>query len=237
MRDRILPIRTHKICLRSCHYTGRTSMLNPQSQRVLHKRPEFMRFIKDEKTVEILKDQNHYPILKILKKESMTVKELEKAYGEETNKRKSNKTIYRYLKTLEDANLVIPAGQLVTTGKTATETIYARSAMAFYLVGEAGTWCEGERGKRIMTGIEKMLGPLFNNKEVSVEKLSQLIGLYEKQKLSEMEKLAEVVGDGMSEIIEEFDFKDIGHILEFSSFIAGLKANQDILERVESCFH
>lgn len=212
-------------------------MFDTQSQRVLHKRSEFMRFIKDEKTIEILKDQNHYPILKILKKEPMTVKELEKAYEEETNKRKSNKTIYRYLKTLEDANLVIPAGQLVTTGKTATETIYARSAIAFYLVGEAGTWCEGERGKRIMIGIEKMLGPQFNNKKVSVDKLSQLIGTYEKQKLSEMEKLAEIVGDGMSDIIEEFDFKDISHILEFSSFIVGLKANSDILDRVESCFH
>ncbi len=93
--------------------------------------PDPEKLIRNElKTLEILKDQNHYPILKILKKEPMTVKELENAYEEETSKRKSNKTIYRYLKTLEDANLVIPAGQLVITGKTATETIYARSAMA-----------------------------------------------------------------------------------------------------------
>ena len=105
-------------------------------RRVLVKKPSFLKIIRSEKTIGILKDQNHYPILKILKKapDGKTVKELEEAYEKETGKKKSNKTIYRYLKTLEEAELVISAGQLVVSGKTATETIYARSAIAFFFM-------------------------------------------------------------------------------------------------------
>ena len=64
-------------------------------RRVLVKKPSFLLVIRDENIIEVLKDQNHYPILKILKKEPMTVKELEDAYEKKTGKKRSKKTNYR----------------------------------------------------------------------------------------------------------------------------------------------
>ena len=48
-----------------------------------------------------------------------------------SNYLKSDKTIYRYVKELSNAGLIVPGGQRVLTGKTATETIYMRKARIF----------------------------------------------------------------------------------------------------------
>ncbi|MHA2251157.1 MAG: hypothetical protein ACXAD7_12405 [Candidatus Kariarchaeaceae archaeon] len=205
-------------------------------RRVLVKKPSFLKIIRDDKIIEVLKDQNHYPILKILKKEPMTVKELEEAYEKETGKKKSNKTIYRYLKTLEESELVISAGQLVISGKTATETIYARSAIAFFFMVEGDEDCDDCDKDLITQGIGIFLSPLFGNKTVSNEKLSKLMKDYDLFKMDELEKLSNNVEDKISDIFQKIDFKQIGSILEFSSLIAGLKADFNLLERMEDCF-
>lgn len=205
-------------------------------RRVIHSKPEFMKLISDDKIIEIISDKNHHPILKILKKEPMTVKELEVAYEEETGKKKSNKTIYRYLKTLEDNGLVMSAGQLVITGKTATESIYARTARAFFLIGKGKSCYEGAKGDKVAQGIGFILSPLYDNKKANSEKLKQIIQEYEDTQLKQIEKFSENVGDEILDIIEDVDFKVIQQILEFSTLFAGLKANPGLMDRVEACF-
>ncbi|MCG3226759.1 MAG: winged helix-turn-helix transcriptional regulator [Candidatus Heimdallarchaeota archaeon] len=95
---------------------------------------------KDAKTEEkksvlktnLLSDPLYSPILTALKKGPLTVRELEKEYKKLADDPKSDKTLYRYLKFLEKAGLVAPAGQRVTVGKTATEALYSRTAKLFY---------------------------------------------------------------------------------------------------------
>ncbi|NPD89567.1 MAG: winged helix-turn-helix transcriptional regulator [Asgard group archaeon] len=83
-------------------------------------------------TSNLLIDPLYSPILTALKKGPLTVRELEIEYKKLANEPKSDKTLYRYLKFLEKAGLVTPAGQRVTVGKTATEALYARTAKLFF---------------------------------------------------------------------------------------------------------
>ena len=50
---------------------------------------KFMQFVSDPDILKILTDKNHYPILKLLKVEVSTVRELEERYEEATGKKKS----------------------------------------------------------------------------------------------------------------------------------------------------
>lgn len=82
---------------------------------------------------EIHANRDYYPIMNILLQGPKTVRELTAAYAKWCKERgspkpKSDKTIYRYLKNLGKHGLVVPAGKRVAFGKTATETLYARSA-------------------------------------------------------------------------------------------------------------
>ncbi len=205
--------------------------------RVLSYKPEFMKFIWDDNTMKILKDQNHYPILKILRNEPLTVKELVIAYAEDTGKEKSNKTIYRYLKTFEEAGLIIPAGQLVVTGKTATETIYGRSARAFFLAGNKFIGNkESGISAPVSLALGKLLSPLFENKSANVEKLMTLMNDYSKQSIMELENLANLVGDDMMELIADYDLKEISTILEFTLMFSYFKANPETIKRLADCY-
>ena len=113
--------------------------------------PLGLKIVDDEKGLQTLKDPNLYPIVAILREKPMTVKEIEIAYSEEAKKHdthepKSDKTIYRYLKTLEDAGLVTPAGQRVVIGKTATETLFSRTAHIFLTTVEKSKWWDSKEG-------------------------------------------------------------------------------------------
>ena len=98
--------------------------------------PEIVKIVCEEDKLALLKDPKYVPIIKMLRKRPMTVKEIEAEYNqgfEDESDKKSDKTLYRYLKELENAALVIPTGQRVVIGRTATETLYGRTAKIFYL--------------------------------------------------------------------------------------------------------
>lgn len=211
-------------------------METPQVRRIISFKPIFMKFIKDEKTLKLVKDKNHFPILKLLKKEPMTVKELEEEYELLTEKKKSNKTIYRYLKTLEEAGLVVPAGNLVTTGKTATETIYARTAMGFYMKGSDHCFWDTEKADRIVENVGFLLEPLFEGKKADMKKLA--IIMENQSDCSEMglEDLVKEVEDKNIHTMQDCDLDEINIILKFTGLFAGLIKNPNIVEELKSCY-
>ncbi len=95
--------------------------------------PAPMMNIQDWETYDIHRHRDYFPILNILLQGPMTVRDLTAAYNKwckehGSPKPKSDKTIYRYLRTLGEYGLVVPAGRRVVFGKTATETLYARAA-------------------------------------------------------------------------------------------------------------
>ena len=210
-------------------------MESQQVNRVITFKPKFIEFIRDPEIIEILRDKNHFPILKLLKKSPMTVRELEEGYEEETGKKKSNKTIYRYLKTLEEAQLVRPAGNQVITGKTATETIYARTALAFYMKDDGEKWWNSESSLSLVENVGKMLGPIFSG-SCDVEKLRKLMKEFSMKGEEQLEFIAEKIGDDLAKAFIDKEFDEITGALKFTSMFAALKSMPNALDEIESCF-
>ncbi|MFV2015972.1 MAG: winged helix-turn-helix domain-containing protein [Candidatus Heimdallarchaeota archaeon] len=208
----------------------------PEVRRIIYFQPIFMKFIKDPKVTELIKDKHHYPILKILKQQTMTVKELEDAYEEDTGKKKSNKTIYRYLKSLENAGLVRPAGHLVTTGKTANETIFSRTAMAFYSIDEHDDFWSTESARKIAVNVCILLKPLFGNNKCDSDKMLEVLKQHTSSMTEQLQTLVAEVEEEITESIRDCNLDEINYVLKLSSYFASVKKDSELLTRIEACY-
>ena len=209
----------------------------PEIKRIITFQPIFMKFISDPKVTELIKDKHHYPILKILQQQPMTVKELEEEYEEFTGKKKSNKTIYRYLKSLEIEGLVRAAGNLVTTGKTATETIFARTAMAFYSIDEHDDFWSTESANKIASNVCILLRPLFKNKKCDEARLLEVLKQHSNSMTDQLKTLVTEVEEEITESIRDCSLDEINYVLKLSSYFATIKNDSDLINRLEACYY
>ncbi|MFX0062909.1 MAG: hypothetical protein ACFFC7_12085 [Candidatus Hermodarchaeota archaeon] len=110
-------------------------------------RPLPVKYIQQE---EFEMARKYNPIIRALRNQTMTVKEIHSFYRDpEKDRPVSIKTIYQILKRLEEKGLVAVAGRRMTEDSRLTEKLYAATAKVFFLDDiEANREClESERGR------------------------------------------------------------------------------------------
>jgi DNA-binding transcriptional ArsR family regulator len=203
--------------------------------------PLGLKIVDDEKSLQILKDPNLFPIIAILRKQPMTVKEIESAYSEEAKKHdthepKSDKTIYRYLKTLEDAGLVTPAGQRVVIGKTATETLFSRTAHIFLTIAEESKWWGSKDGQEFVKKIGFPVGYNLGDYEPSIECLTKFMVRLDNARETEFANLAAAED---AQLISQLSGKDWHHITKLLFYIGLFSVflkQPELIEDLRRCF-
>lgn len=210
-------------------------------QDIVDYKPIMLKVIDDEKTLKILNNSNYGVIISILRKKPMTVQEIKKSYDREakmcdTINQKSAKTIYRYLKVLEEAGMVVVAGQRVIIGKTASEKLYMRTAKIFEPRHKQIDWL-GEDGKkwaqRFGTLVSRMLK---TNQEPSVERLQEFFEKWRKAKSIALDKMASTAPDDAMEIIASGDLRELSQIIGRVYIFGPLMNQPDLLEQMRHCF-
>ncbi|MFW9916037.1 MAG: hypothetical protein ACFFGZ_10560 [Candidatus Thorarchaeota archaeon] len=171
---------------------------------ILEYYPSLIKVI-DSKTMRILSDPKYSPLTLALMKGPMTIKELEKAYNAIAETPKSDKTLYRYLRTLTEAGLVANAGQRVIIGKRATEILYSRTARMFYTTEEEQCeWDEAEK-KVIFQLLKEVLG-----EETPPKKdLERILTRFNRSRENTIAKIGELTeSDELSRLIEDIEWHD-----------------------------
>ena len=202
--------------------TPKTKPKNQQEFKdVITYEPVGLKIIDDEKGLQVLKDPNLFPIVAILRQKPMTVKEIEIAYSEEakkydTHEPKSDKTIYRYLKTLEEAGLVRPAGQRVVIGKTATETLFSRTAHIFLTTVEKSKWWESKEGLEFVKKIGNPVAYNIGDFEPDIPCLVKFMARLDDAKERELANLASAKD---KRLISQLSGKDWHHITKLMYYI------------------
>lgn len=212
-----------------------------EQQDVITFKPERIKIIYDKKTNEVLYDPNHLPIIRVLRKSPMTVREIEKAYAKEAKnsdeiEAKSDKTIYRYLKVLEKADLVVPAGQRVVIGKTATETLFSRTAEVFMTGQTEADYWSCETGKELAKKLALMLSRLFGNGEANIDCIVKFMNEFDLEGNKQIVGLVEGADDDMVDLITSIDWAYKDKILNYVSMLAVALKNPEIFEKLRSCF-
>lgn len=187
-----------------------------------------VKIIRERDTITLFYIPNYYVIIIALRQRPMTVRDLKQAiqdYAEKYGGIKpiGVKSIYRYLKVLEEAGLVVPAGQRVVAGKMVNETLFARTGQIFLLFNLKPDWWLTTEGKKVAKRIGKLMAFSFNAKAPPVKALQDLFVRYEAKRQSVLEELATKGDKEMLEILAssslEEHFRIEAYVGSFVSFI------------------
>jgi hypothetical protein len=210
-------------------------------QDVITFKPERIKIIYDKKINEVLLDPNHVPIIRVLRKGPMTVQELKDAYAKEAEadpdlEAKSDKTIYRYLKVLEDAKLVVPAGQRVVIGVTATQTLFSRTAEVFITGQSEQEYWSCESGKDLCDQIARLLSKILGDKKADTNCIVKFMNEFDAMGNKYIVSLVEDADDELVDLITGIDWAHKDKVLNYVSVFATALNNPDLFEKLRTCF-
>ena len=149
---------------------------------------------------------------------------------------KSEKTIYRYVKDLTEAGLIVPGGQRVVIGKTATETLYMRKARIFIIRQHSDDTWKCDECKNTLTKVSKMLALSMNIKEPEVECLASLMSAIDMYHEDEQIRLFEQHDPEIKAIIKDCSFKETNHLLSTFKTIYLLLKAEEFKDEMKKCF-
>ncbi len=149
--------------------------------------------------------------------------------------KKSDKTIYRYINELTQSGLLIKAGQRVITGKTATETLYARRAKIFLLRQQSHDTWKCDECKTTLKKVGALIGLSKNMDSPSVESLAKLMSKIDMYHEEEQIRLFEQNEKEVLGIIKDCSFKETSHILDTFRIVHLLMNFQEFKEELEDC--
>ena len=154
-----------------------------------------------------------------------------------SKEQKSEKTIYRYVKDLTQADLIVAAGQRVVIGKTATETLYARKAKIFIIRQHSDdTWnCDDCRSTLDKVG--KMLALSLKIEQPKVECLAKLMSSIDMYHEDEQIRLFEEFDEEIQTIIKDCSFTETNHLLTTFKTIYMLLKADEFKEKIKECFN
>ncbi|TFG32021.1 ArsR family transcriptional regulator [Candidatus Thorarchaeota archaeon] len=208
-------------------------------QDVISFKPAPLKVLSDEVTVKTLTDPTYYPIIGMLRRGPMTVKEIEKEYSKNAKKfgleSKSDKTIYRYLKHLEKHGLIAPAGKRVFFGKTATETLFVRTGDMFHFRDFAPEWWDTEPSLQFAQGIAAATEDLFQDCKLSPECVLKIVKLFEEEKEARIREFVAQDDARVKEFTSVAEFTKIELALQYVGIFAVLVKYPNIIEKIEEC--
>ena len=217
-------------------------MSDLNAQDALTQKQAFVLEITDDGALELFHDENLMYVLTLLRSTIyMTFKELEEAFRSE-GKEKSNKTIYRYLKRLEEGQLVVQAGKRVWSDekkKIRTETLYMRTAKIFF--PKKGKTLEESKEDPNESDYFKALEVLLSKRlKMKIKPGSNLKSVVWKLKSSLAEFGTESIknaDENSAALISSLDWESINSLLEIVGMLALLTEEEtDWKKEILSCF-
>ncbi len=192
-----------------------------------------------EHQAEILNsDENLYYIIKFLRVGPRTVKELEKDFTHKGIK-KSDKSIYRYLKTLIELGLVAKAGKRITSigaGELSSETIYIRTAKIFLTANlkKKLVSLENKDVKLFHDTIYSLLADKFQDKIKSDKGIDDLINTLETRKQELVRDIFRNANEESMDKISKLDWGLVEYLIEYIGWLA-LSLEYDVEKEIENC--
>ena len=225
--------------------------------------PVLLKIIEEEPVLEILEDANLFPVATLLRKGPMTVQEIVDAYNQPKNEieakkkaenkrfmtifgvsNKSDKTIYRYLNTLEEVGVVVHGGQRIsekavkssTENKTRaiTEKLYMRSAQIFERKNREWMSKKGDEwAKHFGISINRMID---GENSVSIECIKKFFDKWDSAKTNALKKLAVTAPDDKIPLSIVNRWQDIVEFMDRVYIFGTLMNNPELLEELRNCF-
>ncbi|MHA1212191.1 MAG: hypothetical protein ACTSSH_07000 [Candidatus Heimdallarchaeota archaeon] len=194
--------------------------------------------ITDKEIAQYFYDKDYGMLLKFLRSGPKTIKEIEGTYLEEGNE-KSDKTIYRYIKTLDELGLVVEAGKRIYTdenNKNKTVTLYMRTAKVFLdrAIEMTSEKLKEEKMSRIFKAYKILLDNLEEDKSFTVDCLKDIYDLVYNEGQDYAAQIIEKAGDELFELLEDLDFSGVNDFLLSLSWLIMIY-KKDFNKKLDDC--
>ncbi len=220
-------------------------MSNKQFKDAITYSQPLMKEVTDKDIINLFKDKNLSSVIEFLRthKGPMTVTELEDAF-KNIGKKKSDKTIYRYLKDLEEADLVIQAGKRVyktNKKKLKTQTLYMRTAKIFFPIIELEekelSEEEQQQEEKMIEAIGISIGKYMNAKLKSTDCLKEFLKKFYREGASLPRTIIQNASDEITDLLTDLDWKFIESAVKTINFLAILNDKTNWQIELANCFH
>ncbi len=202
--------------------------------------PKVANVVFDETISVILNDRNLRPLLNLFIRGNFTVKELVVEYEKITSKKRSDKTIYHYLKKLSERGLVTEVGKRYTKGVKATESIYGRTSRfnIYYRINK-GFWIEDkylDESTKILQNFTKLLSSHLDIPEPDIECVRKLMMQHDEFLSKEMTSFMETYIAEVSDITPDTPVPDLEKITIMLRFYILVTKAPKFFKDFEECF-
>ena len=211
------------------------AVTGPKNVVTFKQKPVIM--IRDKETLDLFKDENLGYVLKFLRKEPMTIGDLEESFRK-VGIEKSDKSIYRYLHKLLQVKLVAKAGKRITSKASdnlTSETIYTRAAIAFITVApvsEPGT--KTAEDNAVWEATRLLLSEHFG-KKASEKEFVKFANKLDKDRDQLVVNLFENATEETLEKVARLDYLGISFLLQYIGWLA-IIPEMDIAKDLEEIF-
>jgi len=208
-------------------------------QDIITNEQQLVKVLSEVSVENVLDDDNHRFLLHFLVKQPLTVDEIKIEFNKSGND-KSDKTIYRYLKKLKRAGLVIEAGKRIFTdnkNQIKTQTLFARVAKIIFT--PQGKTDKNPKLKQTSLKITSMLlkDRLNLRSDADLDCIQKQVDNITKVKNElisdhfQSSKNSELMG-----LIQTMDIYELYPILDTVSWILLLNENPDAVKEIIKCF-
>jgi hypothetical protein len=184
-----------------------------------------VKFIEDEDTTKALYNPIYRPLLLILREGIKTAEEIEEEfktndkYKDHSGKTPSLKTIYRHLKALSEAELVIQAGVRIVDRKEedkppVTQKLFARTAKFFYVDAKTQKTQESKKLQNRAEILTKIFSLTHKVEKSTTAKLKDILENMYSYEIEVSDRLFKEFPDELAEIAGNLPLKDLQHLLE-----------------------
>jgi len=198
-----------------------------------------VKFVEDEEAIKLLTNPMYRPILRILREGVKTAEEIEEEfktrseYKEVSGKTPSLKTIYRHLKALSNADLVIQAGVRIldrtdVDKPPVTQKLFARTAKFFYLSDKSKEALEPEKIQKRVDVLWQILSLDYKLEKSSKERLGDLITNSFTFGIEQSKRLFTEFPDELAEIAGHLPLNELQQVLDDYLTLKILLENTDL---------
>ncbi|MCK4972603.1 MAG: hypothetical protein KAS52_04725 [Candidatus Heimdallarchaeota archaeon] len=206
--------------------------------------------VEDKELVKIFQDPAYYPVISALGEGPMTVKQITEKYNKIVRKKaikmdipkdafekmkRSEKTIYRYIKELSELGIVTNSGQRLVLGKTATENLFSRVAKVFLMCTKENDWWEEDEGEIIIQRAARIIQAVEGIQEIDLncfsKRMKELLDFGENYRFEALDKKH----DEVSIILTEGGLHESKKLLSIIS-IASMLYSEESKKTLMKCF-
>ncbi|MEA2071490.1 MAG: winged helix-turn-helix domain-containing protein [Asgard group archaeon] len=207
-------------------------------QDIITNEGKMVEVFSNQKVSNILEDENHRTLLHFLFDGPLTIDELETSFENQGNK-KSDKTIYRYLKKLKKAGLVIEAGKRIYSDdnkQVHSKTLFSRAAKIIY--APTNRIFQDEDSAKAFKLTELLFKEYTGAKSsLSIQNIKEAIENITKQKNAIVSEIFRNSNNPeLNKLVNEFDIQELIPIFDFVGWILVVHKHPEFIKDFTDSF-